>query len=103
MSSVQVRNLKIRWRTTIAPRRLPALVNGHCAVLKGQARRANGALYYRNYDEFARGLSVLLARRDLTRRLGAQGLAYVEREYRWPTVVARIDDLLARTVARRTG
>jgi hypothetical protein len=28
MSSVQVRNLKIRWRTTIAPRRLPALVNG---------------------------------------------------------------------------
>ena len=28
MSSEQVRNLKIRWSTTIAPRRLPALVNG---------------------------------------------------------------------------
>ena len=39
---------------------LPALVNGHCSVLKGQALRANGALYYHNYDEFARALEYLL-------------------------------------------
>jgi glycosyltransferase involved in cell wall biosynthesis len=77
---------------------LPALVNGYCAVLKGQARRANGALYYRNYDEFARGLTVLLERPGLARTLGEQGLAYVEREYRWPTVIAKIDALLARVV-----
>jgi glycosyltransferase involved in cell wall biosynthesis len=74
---------------------LPALVNGHCAVLKGQARRANGALYYRNYDEFARCLSVLLERRELARELGRQGLDYVSREYRWPTVIAKVDALLA--------
>lgn len=80
---------------------LPALVNGHCAVLKGQARRANGALYYRNYDEFARGLTVLRERRDVARTLGEQGLAYVEQEYRWPTVVAKIDALLTRVTASR--
>lgn len=80
---------------------LPAIVNGHCAVLKGQALRSDGALYYRNYDEFARGISLLLERPDLARQLGRQGLAYVEREYRWPTVVARIDDLFERIHAGR--
>jgi len=75
---------------------LPAVVNGHCAVLKGQALRANGALYYRNYDEFSRCVTVLLERRDLARQLGQQGLAYVDREYRWPTVISKIDALLAR-------
>ncbi len=76
---------------------LPAVVNAHCAVLRGQARRSNGALYYANYDEFARCLARLLADRPLARTLGEQGLAYVDREYRWPTVVARVDDLLVRT------
>ncbi|MGE0451286.1 MAG: glycosyltransferase family 4 protein [Vicinamibacterales bacterium] len=79
---------------------LPALVNGRCAVLKGQALRANGALYYRNYDEFARGLSRLTGDPDLARQLGRQGLAYVEREYRWPIVIGKIEDLLQRAVRR---
>lgn len=77
---------------------LPAVVNGHCAVLKGQARRANGALYYRNYDEFSRCVSLLLERPDVARDLGAQGLAYVDREYRWPVVVGKIDALLKAVV-----
>ena len=64
-----------------------------------EALRANGALYYRNYDEFSRCVSLLLERPDVARDLGAQGLAYVEREYRWPTVVGKIDALL-RAVAR---
>lgn len=73
---------------------LPALVNAHCAVLKGQALRANGALYYRNYDEFAQSLALLLERRDIAADLGRQGLEYVDREYRWPIVIAKIDALL---------
>jgi glycosyltransferase involved in cell wall biosynthesis len=81
---------------------LPAVVNAHCAVLRGQARRADGALYYANYDEFARCLSRLIDDRPLARQLGRQGLAYVEREYRWPTVVAKVDRLLAATAAPRT-
>ena len=77
---------------------LPAVVNGYCAVLKGQALRANGALFYRNYDEFARSVSVLLDRPGLARELGQQGLAYVEREYRWQTVISKVDGLLDRIV-----
>ena len=75
-------------------RGLPALVNGHCSVLKGQARRANGALYYHNYDEFARAVEYLLEHRDAARQLGQQGRDYVEREYRWPVVMAKIEALL---------
>jgi glycosyltransferase involved in cell wall biosynthesis len=75
---------------------LAALVNGYCSVLKGQAVRANGALYYHNYDEFARALEYLLTHRDVAVELGRQGLAYVDREYRWPHVVEKIEGLLTR-------
>jgi glycosyltransferase involved in cell wall biosynthesis len=73
----------------------PALVNARCAVLKGQVRRADGGLYYQNAMEFAGALDHLLENRDDADRLGAQGKAYVEREYRWPTVMGRIESLLA--------
>src|SRR5262245_6967137 len=73
---------------------IPALVNGRCRVLKGQALRANGALCYPNYDEFARGLELLLGQPELARDLGEQGLRYVEREYRWPTVMGKIEKVL---------
>ena len=74
---------------------VPALVNGRCRVLKGQARRANGALYYRRFDEFAACLDHLLTRPDIARQLGRQGLAYVDREYRWPQVMRKIGDFIA--------
>ncbi len=80
---------------------LPALVNRHCAVLKGQAIRSEGALYYGNYDEFAGTLSYLLAHPGIRAQMGRQGLAYVEREYRWPTVMSRIEALLAEVVTGR--
>jgi glycosyltransferase involved in cell wall biosynthesis len=74
---------------------VPALVNGRCSVLKGQARRANGALYYGRYDEFAACLDYLLTHPDVARQLGRQGLAYVDREYRWPNVMRKIGDFIA--------
>jgi glycosyltransferase involved in cell wall biosynthesis len=76
---------------------LPALVNGRCAVLEGQVRRAGGGLYFRDYDEFACAVDYLLAHRDVARALGCQGLAYVDREYRWPTVLEKVERLLSQT------
>lgn len=73
---------------------VPALVNAHCRVLKGQAQRSGGALYYRNYDEFAAALKVLLERPEVARALGAAGLDYVARTYRWPTVMGTLDAFL---------
>jgi glycosyltransferase involved in cell wall biosynthesis len=78
----------------------PALVNAHCKVLQGQVRRANGGLYYRSSREFQEALSWLLSNDTGSRELGEQGLAYVEREYRWPTVLERVESLL-QDVSRR--
>jgi len=73
---------------------LPALVNARCAVLRGQVVRANGGLYYRTGAEFAAALDYLLDRPAVARQLGAQGLAYVDREYRWPVVMRKIERVL---------
>ncbi len=75
-------------------RALPALVNARCKVLRGQVERANGGLYYGSGVEFAAALDYLLDHPAEARQLGAQGLAYVDREYRWPTVMAKIEMVL---------
>jgi glycosyltransferase involved in cell wall biosynthesis len=81
---------------------VPALVNGDCAVLAGQAQRANGGLSYRSAKEFSAALDWLLAHAEQARTIGAQGRAYVDREYRWPVVMDRVEGLL-RQVARGRG
>jgi glycosyltransferase involved in cell wall biosynthesis len=57
-------------------------------------RRANGGLYYRSSREFQEALSWFHSNERGRQALGAQGLAYVEQEYRWPTVLARVESLL---------
>jgi glycosyltransferase involved in cell wall biosynthesis len=73
---------------------LPALVNARCKVLRGQVQRADGGLYYGNTIEFIAALDYLLNHDQAARQLGRQGLAYVEREYRWPIVMEKIEALL---------
>jgi glycosyltransferase involved in cell wall biosynthesis len=73
----------------------PVLVNARCDVLLGQVRRANGGLYYRRSDDFAGAVRWLADHPDTARTFGQQGLAYVEREYRWPLVLERIESILA--------
>jgi glycosyltransferase involved in cell wall biosynthesis len=75
---------------------VPALVNARCKVLEGQVRRAGGGLHYRSASEFSEALTRLLADTGLRDAFGRQGLAYVEREYRWPVVLDRVEQLLAR-------
>jgi glycosyltransferase involved in cell wall biosynthesis len=84
---------------------VPALVNGRCKVLAGQVTRANGGLYYMFPAEFDEAADYLLTRQTERDALGRQGLAYVEREYRWPTVLARVEALLhdVSRVARLAG
>ncbi|HEX5110565.1 MAG TPA: glycosyltransferase family 4 protein [Vicinamibacterales bacterium] len=74
---------------------VPALVNARCRVLDGQVRRANGGLSYRSGREFEAALEYLLTNHAARDAFGGQGLAYVEREYRWPTVIERVERLIA--------
>ena len=81
-------------------RSVPAIVNGDCAVLAGQVRRANGGLSYRSAREFSAALDWLLAHDREAHVIGSQGRAYVDREYRWPTVISRVEALLAEVCRR---
>ena len=80
---------------------VPALVNGRCRVLEGQVRRANGGLYYRSSRDFEEALTFLLSHPRERDAFGCQGRAYVDREYRWETVLARVEELFTRV--RRQG
>lgn len=75
-------------------RATPAIVNARCDVLLGQVRRADGGLYYRTSDEFTGVVRRLAADPEAARAMGRQGLAYVEREYRWPLVLERFESIL---------
>ena len=78
---------------------VPVLANGRCRVLEGQCLRSNGGLFYDGYTEFRAALELLLRQPDVRSTLGAQGREYVEREYAWDVVDAKVEGLLAR-VAR---
>jgi glycosyltransferase involved in cell wall biosynthesis len=57
-------------------------------------RRADGGLYYRSSEDFAGAVRRLADDAGLAQAFGRQGLAYVEREYRWPLVLERIEAIL---------
>lgn len=65
---------------------VPVLVNGMCDVLKGQCIRANGGLWYTNFDEFADCLTLLLFNDELNHRLGLNGKQYVNNTYSWNVI-----------------
>jgi len=73
---------------------LPALVNGHCRVLKGQVLRANGGLFYENVLQFEAGLRTIVEEPHMAKQLGRQGRDYVDEHYRWPTVMQTLETFL---------
>ena len=60
------------------------LVSASSSILIGQCRRAQGGLWYANYEEFEAALRLLTP--QLCDRLGRQGKDFVEITYRWPAV-----------------
>ncbi len=77
----------------------PALVQGNCDVLAGQAARSGGALPYRNFAEFEAGLELLLGDAGLRRQLGTAGRNYAMAHYNWDVVLGSYERFLA-SVAR---
>jgi glycosyltransferase involved in cell wall biosynthesis len=71
----------------------PAIVNGRCAVLVGQAQRSGGGLPYEGYAEFEAAVDLLLEQPHLCADLGIRGRLYVASRYRWDTVLAHVEHL----------
>ncbi|HEX2039532.1 MAG TPA: glycosyltransferase family 4 protein [Acidimicrobiales bacterium] len=73
---------------------LPALVQGHCDVLVGQALRSGGGIPYSCFEEFEVAVLRLLDEPRLGRALGHRGRQFVERRYAWDVVMRRYEELL---------
>ena len=71
----------------------PTLVNGACAVLVGQNRRAQGGLWYTSYGEFALALDRLL-QPGTGPTLGRQGRRFVRQQCTWRRVISSYFDLM---------
>jgi glycosyltransferase involved in cell wall biosynthesis len=80
--------------------RRPALVQGHCEVLAGQARRSGGAIPYHDFAGFEAAVDLLLSDPGLGHRMGEAGRRYVEERYRWDAVLDRFERLLRLVVPR---
>lgn len=68
---------------------LPVLVNGRSDVLREHCRRSGGGVWFDRYGRFEVALDRLLGDDALASAMGARGRAYVEENYRWPTLVER--------------
>ena len=77
----------------------PGLASARSAVLEDHCRRSNAGLFYRDQDEFAESLD-LLVRGRLREVLAENGREYVREYYAWPAVLARFRELIE-VVARR--
>ncbi len=76
----------------------PALVQGRCAVLAGQAIRSGGALVYNGFAEFEAAIDILLNDPALAARLASNGRAYVEKNYEWGPLMQRYERLLDKVI-----
>ncbi len=76
------------------------LVNGRCAVTKGQTIRSNGGLYYENYPEFRATVEFLLKNPQIRQRMGESGCAYIKENYNWQTIEDKIVSLIEEVLGR---
>jgi glycosyltransferase involved in cell wall biosynthesis len=74
----------------------PVLANARSEVLVEHCRRSHAGLYYADRWEFAEALGLLMRDADLRRAMGQNGKAYVNRHYKWSTILAKYERLFAR-------
>ena len=72
----------------------PILVNGKCAVLKGQCIRSNAGLYYTNYFEFEACLNYIFSNADAYIQMCENGCDFVRKNYDWNKVVTEVKNLI---------
>jgi glycosyltransferase involved in cell wall biosynthesis len=81
----------------------PVLVNGRCDVLRGQAIRSGGGLYYDSFEDFSEALYALEGTGPLGSVLGQSGREYYRRHYAWTVIERKYLDLFDRLKRERAA
>jgi glycosyltransferase involved in cell wall biosynthesis len=71
----------------------PVLVNGRSEVLVEHCRRSNAGLYYTDRWDFTEALKLLMKDSHLRAAMGRNGKAYVNRHYRWSSILRKYERL----------
>ncbi len=74
----------------------PVLVNARSEVLVEHCRQSNAGLYYADRWEFTEALKLLMRDGDLRAAMGRNGKQYVNRHYRWSSILRKYERLFAR-------
>ncbi len=75
--------------------RTPVLVQEAADPLMQHAVRGRSGLSFRNAEEFAAALDLLVGDERLRKALGLNGRAYVEADYTWEKVIGKYERLIA--------
>lgn len=74
----------------------PVLANARSEVLVDHCRQSNAGLYYEDRWEFTEALTLLMRDAQLRHALGQNGKAYVNRNYKWGTILAKYERMFSR-------
>ena len=77
----------------------PVLANARSEVLVEHCRQSNAGLYYADRWEFVEALRLLMRDGQLRAAMGRNGRAYINRHYRWSSILRKYERLFARLAA----
>jgi glycosyltransferase involved in cell wall biosynthesis len=80
----------------------PVLVNARSEVLVDHVQQSNAGLYYSDRWEFTEALKLLMGNAELRAAMGRNGKAYVNRNYRWSTILRKYERMFTRLSGRPT-
>jgi len=78
----------------------PILANARSEVLVDHCQKSNAGLYYADRDEFVVALKLLIGDHGLRAAMGANGRAYVRKNYRWDVIIAKYERMFTKLRAR---
>ena len=76
------------------------LANARSEVLVDHCQKSNAGLYYADRDEFVEALKLLVGDHRLRAAMGANGRAYVRKNYRWDVIIAKYEKMFTKLRAR---
>ena len=75
----------------------PVLVTGNCEVLKGHCERSRAGLFFHDYGEYEKALTVLLNNPMEYTKMQKNGKKYVRENYRWDVILSKYKQMIETT------